>query len=296
MISKKIAKLGFILVGITSLSFGSIYAMETSNKMININTVYSKTTPSSSEINTNAKDQNDTSSSKGPSRASAEAKECYCKLLTQALQKYFNLTANDSAFQDITVVDENYISSSKEYSKQHILKSTDLSEEQRKEMLSSLENPSWEEYIMKGLNHAYVEIEYMSEDIVCTAYFNANTKDIISMGIDFEPKISFNAAGVVESYQHSSVKSDDNIDPTSYTDLASEYITSHQLSDITSPKLVKSKLNGEAYLLFEDTNDSSKKAIVMVNTKLNKVTGFYVKSAVNYWSKPIFEVESGRNL
>ena len=87
MISKKLAQLGFILASITSLSFGSVYAMETSKEIVKSNTVYS--TLGSTNMN------NDTSTLVNadmyPYSASPEASDYYRKVSVDILKNYFKI-------------------------------------------------------------------------------------------------------------------------------------------------------------------------------------------------------------
>lgn len=287
MISKKLAQLGFILASITSLSFGSVYAMETSKEIVKSNTVYS--TLGSTNMN------NDTSTLVNadmyPYSASPEASDYYRKVSVDILKNYFNISDINLENLDVTVVDAKYITSIKEYRKQFtssITNSTDVS----KQPSNSFEDFVPEEEIMNNLGHAYAEVHYISEEVVPTLYFNANTKELISINVDFEPIVNLDATAPRSVYKHGNSESDKSIDPSSFKELGINYLNEYQHLGLTNPKFVKAihdRSNYYVYLLFEDSNNAENKVIITVNSKLNKVCGFMLKSEAKFMNGVLFE-------
>ena len=283
MISKKLAQIGFIIASITSLSFGSVYAMETSKEIVKSNTVYS--------TNMNNSTGNLVNNEGYPYSAAPEARDYYRKISADALKNYFNISDINLENIDVTVVDAKYIAAVKDYRKQftsNIMNSTDVSNQPS----NSVQDFFPEEQIMNNLGHAYAEVYYVSEEVVSTLYFNANTKELISFDVNFEPIVDLDVTALRSAYQRGNSESDKSIDPASFKDLGINYLNEYQHLGLTNPKFVKAihdKTDCYVYLLFEDANNTENKVIITVNTKLNKVCGFMLKSKAKFMNGVLFE-------
>ena len=260
MISKKLTQLGFIIASITSLSFGSVYAMETSKEFVKSNTVYS--------ANINSSTDNLVNTEGYPYSAAPEARDYYRQLSADALKNYFNISDINLENIDVTVVDAKYITTVKEYHKQFTSNKTASTGTSTPQSSNSLEDFFPEEEIMNNLGHAYAEVHYVSEEVVSTLYFNANTKELISFDVDFEPIVDLDATAPRSAYQRGNSESDKSIDPASFKDLGINYLNEHQHLGLTNPKFVKAihnKSNCYVYLLFEDTNNAINRLFVKNN-------------------------------
>ena len=100
----------------------------------------------------------------------------------------------------------------KEYKKQYTSKKTDSTDVSAQQTDNSLEDFLPQELIMNNLGHAYVEVSYLSEEVVSTLYFNANTKELISIDCDFEPIVNFDAVAPESIYKRCESDSDKSID------------------------------------------------------------------------------------
>lgn len=66
--------------------------------------------------------------------------------------------------------------------------------------------------------------------------------------------------------------------------IAEKFITEHNLADIKNPKFIRLEKDGiyNTDFFYEDANDSSKKAHIVINPDTNQVNGFYLNSLYDH--------------
>lgn len=285
MMSKKLMVTGIFLFGIGTLSFSQLYATSAHKQKVKTDVVYSEANASVANV------------SKKPvfPTPDPELSEYYRNQVYEALQKYFDITLEDPNQSDVMIVNESFIEDYQSYLDQTTYNEYDPTVQTEEDLEEDLEfNKMSADGFRRNIerfNHDYALLDYIDKNFSFTSYFNENTKELIMLYTT--SSITTNEQGGLQVSDLES--SDETFNPKDFETLGTNFITQHQLGDIETPKLIASQveeLGSNIFYAYEDSTDSSKKVVIVVNPYTNKVCGFYTLSFAEDMFKTYFNLQS----
>ena len=290
MRSKKFITLGLMLIGVSTISLTGLYARETSKQSIQTNVIYSA---KNEDPKVSSQSNATQSTEEGVfSNTTSESATYYRNQTDSALKKYFNISIKDKNRQDVTLIDDQFLTDYYNDSLQELRTEYNNKEITEEEFNDCLEMTQFSvdgfRKQMEQLNHDFVIVDYVDDQYSHTTYFNANTKEVIMLRITD----TFGLDTHLEDADTTNKKPEISVDATSFEALGVDFINEYQLGDLQIPKLLKTKVCNEgisnAYLLYQDASDASKKVVIVVNPNKPKVCGFYIKSYANLMADTFF--------
>lgn len=139
--------------------------------------------------------------------------------------------------------------------------------------------------MIQNLGHEYVEVRFSQNDINYSVYFNANTKELISIGLWKQKDYSYGKKSVKElldDYEKMKEKTK-QFDPNQYEEIATKYLVEYKIGGLEKAQFVKGAMYAGsnevlAFLLYQDEKKADQKVIIIVNPETKKVQGFYLKT------------------